>query len=113
MIRRAQFCVALLAVALCHAEEPVAGIGVAVEMRGDKLTILNVLPKTPAAEAGLQQGWVIVMVDGMLTAGKSAEDCIAKIRGPAGTKVRLELVEPIKGDGKAVVLTRRVIQLSP
>ena len=96
--------------AVCHAQEPVAGIGVQVAMVDEKLTVMRVLPKTPASEAGLTAGQVIVMVDGVLTPGKSIEECIAKIRGLPGTKVRLEIIDPKSGIGFARELTRRVIQ---
>ena len=76
----------------------------------EKLTVIRVLPKTPASEAGLTAGQIIVMVDGMLTPGKTIEECIIMIRGLPGTKVRLELIDPENGKGFARELTRRLIQ---
>lgn len=108
--RFAPIVTALFFAAVCPAQEPVAGIGVTVTMVADKLTVMKVLPKTPASEAGLTAGLVIVMVDGVLTPGKSLEDCIARIRGLPGTKVKLELIDPESGKGMAKVLTRRLIR---
>lgn len=93
-----------------RADEPVVGIGVAVSMVGEKLTVMKVLPKTPAAEAGITAGLVIVMIDGVLTPGKTIEECIAKIRGLPGTKVKLELIDPENGKGASKELIRREIR---
>lgn len=101
---------ALFAAAICPAQEPVGGIGVTVSMMDDKLIVMKVLPKTPASEAGLTAGLVIVMIDGVLTPGKNLGECIAKIRGLPGTNVRLELIDPQNGKGMAKVLTRRLIR---
>lgn len=101
---------AIFLCATCAAQEPVGGIGVALSMVEDKLTVMKVLPKTPASEAGLTAGLVIVMIDGILTPGKTIGECIARIRGLPGTKVKLELIDPESGKGMAKVLTRRVIQ---
>ena len=110
MIQRTSFLIALFLGVLCCAQEPVAGIGVALGMVGEKLTVVKVLPKTPASEAGVAEGWVILMIDGMLTPGKSMEECVAKIRGLPGTKVKLEIIEPENGKGRTLELTRRLIQ---
>lgn len=94
----------------CPAQEPVGGIGVAVTIVEDRLTVMKVLPKTPASEAGLTAGLVIVMIDGVLTPGKTLQECIEKIRGRPGTKVRLELIDPESGKGMARELIRRPIR---
>ena len=105
------FCTLFLT-SICHAQEPVVGIGALLSMQGEKLTVTRVLPKTPAAEAGITEGLVIVMVDGMFTPGKTMHECVEKIRGLSGTKVKLELVDPKTGKGRTLELTRRVLQVS-
>jgi len=101
---------ALFFAGFCPAQEPVGGIGVAVTMVEDRLTVMKVLPKTPASEAGLTAGLVIVMIDGVLTPGKTLQECIERIRGRPGTKLRLELIDPESGKGMAKELTRRLIR---
>jgi C-terminal processing protease CtpA/Prc len=46
-------------------------------------------------------------VDGVSTTGKSLAECLGLIRGKAGTKVRLELVNPKRNETNTVELTRQ------
>ena len=53
------------------------------------LRIASVLPDTPSERAHLQQGDLIVAVDGRSIAGVSSEVSTARIKGPEGTDVTL------------------------
>lgn len=68
------------------------GIGATVEMRDGKLVIVRPLPDSPALEAGLQPGDIILAVDDESLEGKSVLEAVSLIRGPKGTTVEL-LVE--------------------
>jgi C-terminal processing protease CtpA/Prc len=61
----------------------------------------------PASEAGLSAGLILQKVDGIPTADKSTELCACYIRGQAGAKVRLELVNPERNKTNTVELTRQ------
>jgi RNA polymerase sigma factor (sigma-70 family) len=91
---------------------PVAGIGVALNMdkQTSALRITQVVPNLPAAQAGLTAGIIIQKVDGVPIGGKSLQECVDLIHGAAGTKVRLELVDPSKNETNTVELTRQIIQ---
>ncbi|UCB43823.1 MAG: PDZ domain-containing protein [Dehalococcoidales bacterium] len=65
------------------------GIGAHVGERDGQITIIAPIPGTPADEAGLEPGDVIVGVDGESTVGWSVQDAVNVIRGPGGTPVRL------------------------
>ncbi len=84
------------------------GIGAALglEKQTGRLQITKVLPNTPAAKAGLAAGAIVTRINDTPTAGKSAEFCSGLIRGPAGTKVRLELVIAGGGQTNIIELTR-------
>ena len=92
---------------------PVVGIGagLAIDEQTQQLKITIVYPNSPAAQAGLPVGFVIQKIDGVATADKSLAECVNLIRGTAGTKVRLELVDPNKSETNTVELTRQKIQL--
>ena len=61
------------------------------------------LPDTPAEQAGIEEGDLIVAVDGESIAGVSSEVSTAQIKGPPRTEVELR-VEPAAG-GEARELT--------
>jgi carboxyl-terminal processing protease len=67
------------------------GVGMSVDSRDTKkgLRVARVFDKSPAKEAGIRPGDVIIAVNGKSIAGKPADVSTAKIRGPAGTKVTL------------------------
>jgi outer membrane murein-binding lipoprotein Lpp len=83
-----------------------AGIGIQVSIYHEALTIIHILPDTPAFRAGLTSGIVIQKIDGVPTAGKNALVCAAMIRGVAGTTVKLELVDTEHSKTNTVELTR-------
>jgi CubicO group peptidase (beta-lactamase class C family) len=89
----------------------IVGIGVALDVDKSAHTVFirTVYPDTPAARAGLAAGQVFQKIGDTAVAGMTMEQCAALIKGPAGTKVRLELID--KTQKVAVVeLTRAKIQ---
>lgn len=65
------------------------GIGATVRMENDELIIVATLPKSPAEQAGLTGGDVILRVDDTPLKGKSLLEAITLIRGPRGSTVHL------------------------
>jgi serine-type D-Ala-D-Ala carboxypeptidase/endopeptidase len=88
------------------------GIGVALEVDAatHKLKITQVIPKSPAAEAGLTAGVYIEKIDEVATAGKPSPDCAKLIRGPEGTGLRLEITDA-EGKSNSIELTRKKFRL--
>jgi carboxyl-terminal processing protease len=88
------------------------GIGATVEMIEGELAIVRVLPNSPALEAGLQPGDVVLAVDDEPLEGKTILEAITLIRGPKGTVVRL-LVQRKGIDQPFIVpVTRDKVELS-
>ncbi len=87
----------------------VVGIGVKLEMDSESraLQITRIIPNSPASQAGLASGLIVLRIDGVSTAGKSQTLCANLIRGKAGTKVRLELMNPKRNETNTVELTRQ------
>jgi carboxyl-terminal processing protease len=56
------------------------------------LRVIEVLPDSPALEAGLRRDDVVVAVDGQGLEGRTIDDAVALIRGPRDSEVRLSLV---------------------
>lgn len=92
----------------------VVGIGTALKMDDDTKTlrILNIIPNSPAAKAGVASGLIVEKIDDTLTMGLSLTDCVKLLTGPAGSKVRLGLVDPKGNETKTVVLTRQKFLIS-
>jgi len=87
------------------------GIGVAVDVKSGRLTVTRVFPGSPAARAGVTPGEVIVSVNGKPTADQTASANVARITGPAGTTVSLQLQKTGKARRVSLTLTRRAISL--
>lgn len=87
-----------------------AGVGLEVALRKDRVTILGTLPDSPAARAGLRAGDRIVAVDDAPCAHESLDAVTRRLRGPAGTPVRLT-VDRTTEAARTVSLTRAVIRV--
>jgi membrane protease YdiL (CAAX protease family) len=96
-----------------RSQEVFTGIGVELDMRDQKVIIRQVVPNAPASEAGLSGGLVIQKIDGTTTDGKSLKDCADMMRGPADSKVKLELVDRTSNKTNTVELTRGKIENAP
>src|SRR6266704_2854833 len=101
----------LFFVSATRAQESVAGIGVALGVKEHAITILKVLPNTPASKAELSPGLVVHAIDGTVTDDKPLKDCVDMLRGAVGTKVKLEVVDRADGKARTVELTREKISV--
>jgi hypothetical protein len=92
----------------------IIGIGAALAIDTDSksLQISKVVPKSPAAEAGLANGLIIEQIDGVPTAGMSTEAGRRLIGGAAGSKVLLVVIDPKNKIPRTVEVTRKKILLS-
>jgi len=91
------------------AQERVTGVGLALGVEDQAITIRKVLPRTPASKAGLVPGLVVRKIDGTTTEGKLLKECVDMLRGEVGTRVKLELVDPANSKTNTVELTRERI----
>jgi carboxyl-terminal processing protease len=71
--------------------EDFVGVGIVIEERAGQVVITEVLEGSPASEAGLRGGDVIVAVDGVSAAGKPLDQVSQMIRGAEGTTVVLTI----------------------
>ena len=67
------------------------GIGAELGIRNEQLTVISPLDGSPAEEAGVQPGDIILKVDGQETAAMNLSEAVSQIRGPAGEGVVLTL----------------------
>lgn len=67
------------------------GLGMSVEQEGDSILVGRVFPNTPANTAGFQTGDRIVRVDDFEATGKGLDAVTSRMRGPAGTPVKVSI----------------------
>ncbi|MDQ3856232.1 MAG: S41 family peptidase [Chloroflexota bacterium] len=67
------------------------GIGVYVDVKDKQFVIVAPIDGSPAAEAGLKRGDIILAVNGKSIAGMDQQDVIRMIRGPKNTTVLLTI----------------------
>jgi carboxyl-terminal processing protease len=89
------------------------GVGMSVDSQDTKngLHVARVFDGSPAKEAGIKPGDLIVAVNGKSILGQSADVTTAKIRGPAGTKVTLSVRRGGTAKPRQVPLERRAVHL--
>ncbi|MCD4738220.1 MAG: S41 family peptidase [Anaerolineae bacterium] len=88
------------------------GIGATVRMREDGyLEIVRPLPEHPAEMAGLKAGDLVLTVDEQSIVGLGLYEAISLIRGPADTKVELEIARPGEKDTFSLIVTRARIEM--
>lgn len=90
------------------------GVGIVIGIRNYQLTVISPLEGTPAAEAGLDSGDIIIKIDGTSTEDMALDDAVARIRGEPGEPVVLTIWRPgLESDGKDYEVIRDIIELKP
>src|SRR5215469_8486556 len=89
------------------------GVGIEVTMEDGLIKVISPIDNTPAAKAGMKPGDYIAAIDGVSIQGEALNDAIDKMRGPAGSKVTLEVLRPSDKTKKPfdVTLTRAIVQV--
>jgi len=86
------------------------GLGVEVGIEDGFIKIISPIDDTPASQAGIQPGDLIIKIDGQPTKGLSMTEAVDKMRGKAGSKILLTLVRE-GGQPFDVELIRAVIKV--
>ena len=87
------------------------GLGIEIGYRGGFIAIVTPIDGSPAIDAGLKAGDVILKIDGTSTQGMSTSESSAYMRGPEGTTVTLEIGMAGESQPFDVVVTRGVIDV--
>ena len=87
------------------------GVGMNVDQDRRGLRVLNVFEGSPAERGGIKKGDFITEVDGRSIAGLSADVATARIKGPAGTAVSLQIVDPEDLEPRTIKLKRERIDI--
>jgi carboxyl-terminal processing protease len=87
------------------------GVGMTVEEDRRGLRVLTVFDDSPAKEAGIAKGDLILSVDGRSIAGLNSELATGRIKGPAGSEVELEVFTPGGEDARTITVERERIDV--
>jgi carboxyl-terminal processing protease len=80
-------------------------------MKDGQVVIVALFDGSPAQAAGVKPGEIIVKVDGIDMTGRSINDVVSKVLGPANTRVTVTLQDPQTGAVRDVTITRAKINI--
>lgn len=87
------------------------GLGIVIGIRDDKVIVISQIEGTPADEAGIKPGDVIVKIDGISCVGWSLSEVVKELRGEEGTKVSLHIERGEKQRLLRFEIIRKIIEL--
>ncbi|MGX7896106.1 S41 family peptidase [Tsuneonella sp. HG222] len=89
------------------------GLGISVQMEDGMVKVVSPFKGSPADKAGLKAGDYISHIEGKLIYGLELDEAVEKMRGVAGTPVRLSILRAGREGPFDVTVTRGVIELEP
>lgn len=89
------------------------GLGLSVIMEDGAVKVVSPFRGSPAEQAGIKAGDYITHLDGVLYYERDLDEAVAKMRGDAGTTIRLTIFRPGRDEPFDVTVTRGVIELEP
>lgn len=91
------------------AADSFGGIGVTILSTSQGVQVVDVVPGSPSAQAGLQPQDLIVAVNGQSLAGLTLDQCKELLRGPAGSELQVSLQR--FGQEQSAQLQRAALQI--
>jgi carboxyl-terminal processing protease len=90
-----------------------AEVGMVLSKRRGYIAALSVRAGSPAAEAGLETGNLLITIDGRSTREMGVWEATQALRGRPGTTTVVTLNAMEAGNRKSVTLTRRILPAAP
>ncbi|MBU0670062.1 MAG: S41 family peptidase [Alphaproteobacteria bacterium] len=90
-----------------------SGLGLSVVLEDGAVKVISPFRGSPAEDAGMKAGDYITHLDGELIYGGDLDEAVARMRGPAGSSIRLTIFRPGRDGPFDVSVTRGVIELEP
>ncbi|NMB34186.1 MAG: PDZ domain-containing protein, partial [Clostridium sp.] len=87
------------------------GIGVSIERKDDRITVVSPIEGTPAHEANLNTGDIIISVDDVDIKDYTLDKAVNLIRGEVNTKVKLSVIKADTQETIEIEITRAIIKI--
>lgn len=88
-----------------------SGVGLEVSTADGRLQVISPIEGTPAEQAGLQSGDIILRIDAIEIDKDNILEAVAKLRGKSGTKVQLSVSREGLAEPLSFELVRRDVQM--
>jgi carboxyl-terminal processing protease len=89
------------------------GLGLQVTMEDGAVKVISPIEDTPAFRLGVKSGDYITHLDGVLLYDVTLDEAVDKMRGEAGTPIRLTIVRPGRDKPFDVTIKREIIEVKP
>lgn len=89
-----------------------SGLGLEVGMESGFLKVISPIDGSPAAEAGIQSGDVILKLDDVPIKGMSLNEAVEKMRGPKGSEIVVSIGRPGENQPFDLTLIRDTIKVA-
>lgn len=96
---------------LIETEGQFGGLGIEITIRDSILTIVSPIEDTPAWQAGIKAGDIIVKIEGKLTKNITLNEAVKKLRGKPGTDVTITILREKTRKLKDITITRGIIKI--
>jgi len=90
-----------------------SGLGLSVVMEDGAVKVVSPFRGSPAEKAGVKAGDYITHLDGVLYYERDLDEAVTRMRGPAGTSIRLTIYRSGRDGPFDVTVVRGVIELEP
>ena len=95
------------------AEGKFGGIGMVVASRQGSYFVVSSIEGSPAHEAGINSGDIILAIDGKTLQGLPLNESLGLVRGPSGSLIRVTVMDPLTGKIRKLEMRRKIIQATP
>ncbi len=87
------------------------GLGFVIQMKEGNLTVVKVLPKTPAFRAGIKKDDTITKIGEESTVNMDLNEAVSKLRGPVDSRVTITIARKSWDKPQVMTLTRALINI--